>query len=125
MRAERLGSYSIEATLAGMPNLSRLKSITRYACLWPPEINRDVTCPVLLRPPVFLTGSTRDFSGVSFVMSSRDTAVMKRRLAVVGENFLIAIFASFRFSALHLGELGDLLAFREFHVCFFPVRTIA
>ena len=29
MRAERFGSYSIAATLAGMPNLSRLKSMIR------------------------------------------------------------------------------------------------
>src|SRR5271165_7175183 len=117
MRAERLGSYSIAATFAGTPCLSRLKSITRYACLWPPPIKRDVTRPVLLRPPVFCRGSTRHFSGVSLVMPTRDTTVMKRRLGVVGENFLIAI--------LHLRELGDLLASLEFHVCFLPVRTVA
>jgi hypothetical protein len=29
MRAERFGSYSMCATLAGTPSLSRLKSITR------------------------------------------------------------------------------------------------
>jgi hypothetical protein len=29
MRAERFGSYSIEATLAGIPSLVRLKSMAR------------------------------------------------------------------------------------------------
>jgi len=29
MRADRFGSYSIAATLAGMPNLFRLKSMRR------------------------------------------------------------------------------------------------
>ena len=29
MRAERLGSYSIEATVAGTPSLRRLKSMMR------------------------------------------------------------------------------------------------
>ena len=29
MRAERLGSYSIEATLAGTPSMRRLKSMMR------------------------------------------------------------------------------------------------
>src|ERR1700733_5616203 len=91
MRAERFGSYSIAATFAGMPNLSRLKSMIRYACLWPPAMNREVTRPVLLRPPDFGRGWTSDFSGFSFVMPSRATTVTYRRLGVVGENFLIAL----------------------------------
>ena len=33
MRALRLGSYSMAATLAGTPSLSRLKSMIRYCCL--------------------------------------------------------------------------------------------
>ena len=76
MRAERFGSYSIVATTAATPCFSRLKSITRYACLWPPPIKRLVTRPVLLRPPVRCFFSTRDFSGLSAVMFSRVTTVM-------------------------------------------------
>src|SRR5919199_757997 len=36
MRAERLGSYSMVATRAGTPSLSRLKSMRRYRRLCPP-----------------------------------------------------------------------------------------
>jgi hypothetical protein len=36
MRAERLGSYSIDATVAGIPALSRLKSMMRSLRLCPP-----------------------------------------------------------------------------------------
>src|ERR1019366_3563557 len=79
-------------------------------------MNREVTRPVLLRPPDLGRGSTSDFSGVCLVMPSRDTTVMKRRLGVVGENFLIAI--------LHLREFGDLLASHELHVCLLPVRAV-
>ena len=49
---QRLGSYSIEATLPGTPNLSRLKSIRRSFCLWPPPWWRMVKSPELRRPPV-------------------------------------------------------------------------
>src|ERR1019366_3241759 len=115
----RFGSYSMAATFAGIPNLSRLKSMMRYACLWPPEINREVTRPVLLRPPDFGRGPTSDFSGSFFVRPSRVTMVMKRRLGVVGENFFIPMVC------LHLRELGDLLAGHEFHVCFLPVRAVS
>ena len=85
MRAVRLGSYSMAATTAGMPALSRLKSIDRdtLACA-PPPMNRDVMRPVLLRPPVRFLPFTSDFSGVSLVMSSRDTTVWNRRVGVVG-----------------------------------------
>jgi len=72
------------ATTAGMPALSRLKSITRYACLCPPPMNREVTRPVLLRPPERFLDSTSDFSGVCLVISSRETEVVKRRVGVVG-----------------------------------------
>ena len=36
MNAVRFGSYSMPATLAGIPSLLRLKSITRYLILLPP-----------------------------------------------------------------------------------------
>ena len=46
------------------------------ACLCPPEMKREVTRPVLLRPPDLRCGSTSDFSGVCFVIPSRETTVM-------------------------------------------------
>ena len=83
MRAERLGSYSMAATLAGMPTLSqRLKSMMRYKRLWPPPRKRTVIRPWLFRPPVFFRGLTRDFSGSVLVISEKSATVMKRRLGV-------------------------------------------
>ena len=56
MFAERFGSYSIAATFAGTPSFVRLKSISRKRRLCPPPLWRVVMRPLLLRPPVFLTG---------------------------------------------------------------------
>src|SRR5690606_22900063 len=84
MRAVRFGSYSIAATLAGMPSLSRLKSMMRYIRLWPPPRKRAVMRPCELRPPVFLSGSSSDFSGSVFVISSKVATVMPRRAGDVG-----------------------------------------
>jgi hypothetical protein len=47
-------------------------------------MKREVTRPVLLRPPDRFFDSTSDFSGRSLVMSSRETTVAKRRVGVVG-----------------------------------------
>src|ERR1035438_5266717 len=57
MCAERLGSYSIASTVAGMSRMLRLKSMTRYSCLWPPPMRREVSRPYALRPPVLCLGS--------------------------------------------------------------------
>ena len=84
MRAERFGSYSMAATLAGMPSLSRLKSMRRYIRLWPPPRKRAVIRPCVLRPPVFFKGSSSDFSGSVLVISSNDATVMPRRPGDVG-----------------------------------------
>ena len=66
MRADRFGSYSIAATLAGMPSLSRRKSIRRYSRLCPPPRCHDVVCPLALRPPDFLLApSTSDCARVA------------------------------------------------------------
>src|SRR2546423_3090899 len=56
MRAERLGSYSMVATRAGTPSLSRLKSMRRYRRLCPPPRWRVVMRPWLLRPAFDLRG---------------------------------------------------------------------
>ena len=63
MRALRFGSYSIAATLAGTPSLSRRKSTTRYFCLCPPPRWREVMRPYELRPPVRGFGLVSDRSG--------------------------------------------------------------
>src|SRR5690606_20367357 len=93
MRAVRFGSYSISATRAGIPNLSRLKSIRRYCCLWPPPRLRMVTWPLLLRPPLLFFGSSRLFSGVERVISSKLDTDLNRVAAVMGRNCRIAMSA--------------------------------
>ena len=87
MRADRFGSYSIAATLAGTPSLTRLKSMMRYRRLCPPPWWRVVMRPLLFRPPVFLSGSRSDFSGAFFVTPSNEETAMKRRPGLVGLYF--------------------------------------
>src|SRR5579863_7670195 len=94
MRAERLGSYSMAATFAGIPIFSRRKSITRYFCAWPPPRCQEVTSPWALRPPVRFCVSTSDFSGVCLVISLLSSMVKKRRDGVYGLNVFSAIVAS-------------------------------
>src|SRR5919106_4442738 len=85
MRALRLGSYSMCATLAGTPSLSwRRKSMTRYARLWPPPWCRVVTRPCTLRPPLLCSGRISDFSGVERVISAKSETLEPRRPGVVG-----------------------------------------
>src|SRR5215213_7310705 len=73
------------ATLAGTPSLrARLKSILRYRRLAPPPRWRDVLRPSALRPPDFLSPSTRVFSGSVFVISAKLGYVTKRRPGEVG-----------------------------------------
>src|ERR1700734_623439 len=92
MRAERLGSYSMDATFAGIPNFSRRKSIDRYFRACPPPRCHAVTSPCELRPPVRFFDSTSDFSGVCLVMSLLSSIVRKRRDGVYGLNVFSAIF---------------------------------
>jgi hypothetical protein len=47
-------------------------------------MKRELTRPVLLRPPVRCFEVTSDFSGVCLVISSRVAMVWKRRVGVVG-----------------------------------------
>src|SRR3954468_23039352 len=100
MRAERFGSYSIEATVAGIPVLSRLKSMTRYCCLCPPPMNREVMSPELGRPPVRFLGSSNALCGRLVVISSLTSVVLKRCVGVIGLYVLIAIFFSSQLSAI-------------------------
>src|ERR1700733_1026964 len=80
----RFGSYSIAATFAGTPTLSRRKSTWRYCFLWPPPRCHTTISPWLLRPPERFFGSSNDFSGVSLVMWLLSKTVINRRDAVYG-----------------------------------------
>src|SRR3954452_10711879 len=91
MCAVRLGSYSIDATLAGTPSLVRLKSMTRYLRLAPPPRWREVMRPCVLRPPDFLRPVVSAFSGSLLVTSARSLQVAKRRPGLVGLWRLTAI----------------------------------
>src|SRR3954447_24606504 len=84
MCAERLGSYSMAATLAGTPSLRRLKSILRYRRLAPPPRWRAVLRPLLLRPPDFFRPSVRLFSGSVLVITEKSAYVENRRPGLVG-----------------------------------------
>jgi hypothetical protein len=76
---------------------------------------REVKRPLLLRPPVRLTGSIRDFSGFSFVISSNPGVCLKRCVGVRGRKFLSAMV-----SCPSLYEI-DFLAFGERHDRLLPV----
>src|SRR4051794_25800278 len=84
MYAVRLGSYSMAATLAGIPSRRRLKSTLRYRRLAPPPRWRDVLRPLALRPPDFLSPSTSVRSGSVFVISAKSGYETKRRPGDVG-----------------------------------------
>src|SRR5215470_6467553 len=91
MRAVRLGSYSIVATLPGTPNLSRLKSMRRYVRRPSPPRWRTVILPWLLRPARLGRFSRRLRSGFVAVISSKLAVAMKRRPGLVGLYFLTGI----------------------------------
>src|SRR3981081_403989 len=91
MRAVRLGSYSIVATLPGTPSLSRLKSMRRYVRRPSPPRWRTVIRPWLLRPALLGSFSRRLFSGSVAVISSKLDVAMKRRPGLVGLYFLTGI----------------------------------
>src|SRR5215467_6530604 len=94
MLALRFGSYSIAATFAGTPGLSRRKSTLRYCFLWPPPRCHTETSPWLLRPPERFFGSRSAFSGVSLVISLLSRTVMNRLDAVYGLKLFSPIAAS-------------------------------
>ena len=81
MRAERLGSYSIEATVAGMPDLSRLKSMMRSLRLCPPPRCQMVMSPELRRPPVRSLARQRlvRIRGRHIVVDQRRAVAQRRR----------------------------------------------
>jgi len=58
--------------------------MTRYIRLWPPPRHHEVSCPRLLRPPDFCSGSVKGLYGASVVISSNTWTVWNRRPADVG-----------------------------------------
>src|SRR3990172_2645635 len=94
MRADRFGSYSIAATLAGMSLLFLRKSIIRYFLLCPPPRCQMVILPWLFRPARFPLLSTRLFSGFFLVSSSFVRTVMDRTPGEAGLDFLIPMAAA-------------------------------
>src|SRR5262244_2061527 len=146
MLALRFGSYSIAATFAGTPLLSRRKSTLRYCFLWPPPRCQTTTSPWLLRPPERFFGSRSRFSGVSLVISFLSSTVMNRLEAVYGLKlfspiaascysiscgFLLALLRSCLLTRLTSSrlqifrKLDHLFARGQLHVCLFPVAAIA
>src|SRR3954465_2126768 len=84
MYAVRLGSYSIAATLAGIPSRRRLKSTLRYRRLAPPPRWGGGLGPLAVGPPRLMRPSTRVRSGVVFVISAKSGYETKRRPGEVG-----------------------------------------
>src|ERR1700677_1039516 len=134
MREERLGSYSIEATLPGTPYLSRLKSIRRSFCLWPPPWCLMVKSPELRRPPVRCLTASSGLCGRLVVMSSFTRVVWKRSGGVIGLYVLIGIVSLVLpsktsktvsvtgYHALHrVDVVGHLLALLQANVSLLPV----
>src|SRR6266850_7856445 len=109
MRAVRFGSYSTDATFAGIVNFSRRKSMRRYWRLWPPLMYRLVMWPLLLRPPVRFSGSSSDFSGSVFVMSAKSETERKRVAGVIGRNCRMPISALEHLDGVALFEGDDRL----------------
>src|SRR5204863_6772388 len=109
MRAVRFGSYSMLATLAGMANLSRRKSMRRYCRLCPPLMYRLVMCPLLLRPPVRRSGSSSVFSGSVLVISEKSETERKRVAGVIGRNCRMPISALEYLDGVALFEGDDRL----------------
>src|SRR3954462_3639795 len=110
MKAVRLGSYSRRSTVAGWSHLRRLKSIVRYFCLWPPAMPREVTWPLLLRPPVLRLPSVSALTGLPFHSDDLSTRMRPRREGLVG---LCVLSAMVR--ASDTGGDVDGLAFGQSH----------
>src|ERR1700730_7460220 len=110
----RFGSYSIDATFAGTPTLSRRKSTWRYCFLWPPPRCHTTISPWLLRPPERFFGSSNDFSGVSLVIWLLSRTVINRRDAVYGLKLFSPIATSYLFA------LSDFNAARHELRCLLP-----
>src|ERR687890_218653 len=118
MNAERLGSSSSRSTVAATSHVRRLKSMWRYFCLWPPAIPREVTWPLLLRPPVLRLPSVNALTGLPFQSADLSTRIRPRCDEVVG---LYCLSAMVR--ASDTGGDVDRLAVGQGHDSFLDVRA--
>src|SRR3954462_14124603 len=118
MNADRLGSYSIRSTVAGTSQVRRLKSMKRYFCLWPPAMPREVTRPLLLRPPVLRLPSVSALTGLPFQSVDLSTRISPRCDEVTG---LYCLSAMDR--ASDTGGDVDRLALGQRHDRFLDVRA--
>src|SRR3989337_847377 len=118
MNAERLGSYASRSTVAATSQVRRLKSIRRYFCLWPPAMPRDVTWPLLLRPPVLRFPSVSALTGLPFHSADLSTRIRPRCDEVVGLYCLSAIAC-----ASDTGGDVDRLAVGQGHDGFLDIRA--
>ena len=84
MRAERFGSYSTVATVAGTPNLSRRQSMTRYRRLCPEPWWRTVSFPWPFLPALRTRLSVSGLCGSLLVISSNVERVICRSPGLVG-----------------------------------------
>src|SRR5918997_1304454 len=91
MNADRLGSYSSRSTVPVTSQVRRLKSMMRYFCLWPPAMPREVTWPLLLRPPVLRLPSVSALTGLPFQSDDLSTRISPRWDEVTGLYCLSAI----------------------------------
>src|ERR671919_414077 len=119
MNADRFGSYSRRSTVAVTSEVRRLKSTIRYFSLWPPAIPREVTWPLLLRPPVLRLPSVSALTGLPFHSADLSTRIRPRCDEVVGLYVLSAISL-----ASDTGCDVDRLAFGQCHDRFLDVRTL-
>jgi hypothetical protein len=71
--------------------LATLEVDIAVRCLWPPAIPREVTWPLLLRPPVLRLPSVRALSGLPFQSDDLSTRISARCEGVVGLYCLSAI----------------------------------
>jgi hypothetical protein len=85
MRAERFGSYSMCAPCRHAV-LVALEVDDAVLPLVPPPMRRIEMWPWLSRPPLFVSGSVSDFSGVVRVISEKSETVRKRVPLVTGLN---------------------------------------
>src|SRR3546814_15101304 len=84
----------------------------RYFCLWPPAIPREVTCPLLLRPPLLRLPSVSALTGLPFHSADLSTRIRPRCAGLVGLSCLSAIFLPSRARPDARGDV-DRLAFRR------------
>src|SRR6516162_1908256 len=113
MRAERFGSYSMVATVAGTPNFSRLKSMVRRRRLCPPPRRQIVKSPELRRPLILCLDSVSGLYGRLVVRSSFTVVVVKRRVGVTGLYVLIAMSLLAQLPAISLQLSVNPLCFRS------------